>query len=71
MGISLPHLMVVLAIVILLFGTKRLKNLGSDLGGAINGFRKAVKDAEQTEFSLDQRTEALDVASLDRKQSDC
>ncbi|WAR46694.1 Sec-independent protein translocase subunit TatA [Methylomonas rapida] len=71
MGISLPHLMVVLAIVILLFGTKRLKNLGSDLGGAINGFRKAVKDAEQTEFSLDPRTEALDVASLDRKQSDC
>jgi len=71
MGISLPHLMVVLAIVILLFGTKRLKNLGSDLGGAINGFRKAVKDAEQTEFSLEQHTEALDVASLDRKQSDC
>lgn len=46
MGLSVPHLLVVLAIVVLVFGTKRLKNVGADLGDAIKGFRKAVKDGE-------------------------
>jgi sec-independent protein translocase protein TatA len=41
-GISLTQLLVVLAIVLLVFGTKRVKSLGSDLGGAIRGFRKAM-----------------------------
>lgn len=46
MGFSIPHLLVVLAIVIVVFGTKRLRNLGSDLGGAIKGFRSALKEGE-------------------------
>ncbi|WGS87612.1 twin-arginine translocase TatA/TatE family subunit [Methylomonas sp. UP202] len=46
MGLSVPHLLVVLAIVVLVFGTKRLKTVGADLGDAIKGFRRAVKDAE-------------------------
>lgn len=49
MGISLPKLLIILAIVILFFGTKRLKNVGSDLGAAIKGFRTAMKDAEETD----------------------
>lgn len=49
MGLSVPHLLVVLAIVVLVFGTKRLKTVGADLGDAIKGFRKAVKDAETEE----------------------
>lgn len=44
MGISVTQLLIILAIVILLFGTKRLRNLGGDIGGAIKGFRSAVKD---------------------------
>ena len=40
------ELVIILAIVILIFGGKRLKNLGSDLGGAIKGFKSSVKDAE-------------------------
>ena len=44
---SIWHWLVILAIVLLLFGTKRLKNLGSDLGGAIKGFKSAVKDDEK------------------------
>lgn len=48
MGLSLPHLMVVLVIVLLVFGTKRLKNLGEDLGTAIRGFRNAVKEQEKS-----------------------
>lgn len=47
MGFSIPHLLVLLAIVILVFGTKRLKNVGADLGDAIKGFRNAVKEGEE------------------------
>ena len=43
-GISIWQLLIVLAIVVLLFGTKRLKGIGGDLGGAIKGFKKAVGD---------------------------
>ncbi|MCB5161225.1 Sec-independent protein translocase subunit TatA [Marinomonas algarum] len=46
-GISIWQLLIVLAILILIFGTKKLKNLGSDLGGAVKGFKEAVdKDGE-------------------------
>ena len=44
MGLSVTHLLVVLAIVIVVFGTKRLRNIGSDLGGAIKSFRAAVTE---------------------------
>ncbi len=46
-GISIWQLLIVLAIVLLLFGTKRLRNLGGDLGGAIKGFRKAMDTQEK------------------------
>lgn len=44
MGISIWQLAIILVIVLLLFGTKKLRNVGGDLGGAIKSFRKAVKD---------------------------
>lgn len=47
MGISVTKLLIILAITIIVFGTKRLKNIGADLGGAIKTFRKAVKDGEE------------------------
>lgn len=53
MGLSIPHLLVVLAIVVLVFGTKRLKNVGSDLGDAIKGFRNAVKEGEESKTIAD------------------
>ena len=43
-GISIWSLILILVIILLLFGTKRLRNVGTDLGGAIKGFRKAMKD---------------------------
>ena len=43
-GISIWQLLIILAIVFLLFGTKRLRNLGGDLGGAIKGFKKAMAE---------------------------
>lgn len=45
-GISFWQLLIVLLIIILLFGTTKLRNIGSDLGNAIKGFRSAVKDEE-------------------------
>ncbi len=45
-GISLWQLLIILLIVVVIFGTKRLSSLGSDLGGAVKGFRKAMSDAE-------------------------
>ena len=46
-GISIWSLLLILAIVVLLFGTKKLRNVGTDLGGAIRSFKKAVKDEEK------------------------
>lgn len=45
-GISIWNLLIILAIVVLLFGTKKLKSLGTDLGDAVRGFRKGVKEIE-------------------------
>ena len=45
-GIGMGELLVILGIVLLLFGTKRLKTLGADLGNAIKGFRSAVKEED-------------------------
>ena len=44
--ISTGHLIVVLVVVLLLFGTKRLRNIGGDLGAAIKGFKKSMSDGE-------------------------
>jgi sec-independent protein translocase protein TatA len=49
MAIGPMQLLIVLLIVILLFGTKRIASLGSDLGGALKGFKKAVKDDDDDE----------------------
>jgi len=46
MGISIWQLLIVLAIVLVLFGAKRIRGLGGDLGGAIKGFRQAMKEEE-------------------------
>jgi len=45
---SIWHWLVVLLIVVLVFGTKKLKNIGQDLGGAVKGFKDGMKDANAT-----------------------
>ena len=52
-GISIWQLLIVLAIVLVLFGTKRLRNLGGDLGGAVKGFKKAMKDGKTEDAEKD------------------
>ncbi|HXG28109.1 MAG TPA: Sec-independent protein translocase subunit TatA [Nevskiales bacterium] len=46
-GISIWELLIILAIVVLIFGTKKLRNMGGDLGAAIHNFRKSMKEGEQ------------------------
>ena len=53
MGISIWQLLIILAIVLLLFGAKRLRNVGGDLGQAIKGFRSAMKEGEEEPAKTD------------------
>ena len=46
MGFGVTELIIILVIVLVLFGAKRLKNVGSDLGSAVKGFKTAIKDEE-------------------------
>ena len=46
MGIGFRELLIILAIALVLFGAKKLKNIGSDLGGAVRGFKKAMNEGE-------------------------
>ena len=52
-GMSIWQLLIVLAIVVMIFGTKRLKNIGADLGSAIKGFKKSMSDDDVTESTSD------------------
>lgn len=60
MGFSIPHLLVVLVIVVLVFGTKRLKNVGADLGEAIRGFRNAVKEGGEDKTLANKEGDVLE-----------
>lgn len=59
-GISMWQLLIVLLIVVLVFGTKKLKGLGSDLGGAVKGFRSSMTDVEKEDHKKvsDQKEDA-------------
>lgn len=53
--VGMRELIIILVIVLLVFGTKRLVNIGSDLGGAIKGFKKGMKDDDAKPETLDQK----------------
>ncbi|MDX1433240.1 MAG: twin-arginine translocase TatA/TatE family subunit [Gammaproteobacteria bacterium] len=65
MGPSFWQLLIVLVIVLLLFGTKKLRNIGGDLGSAIKSFRSAVKTDGK-----DDKDEEEDTAKLEQEASD-
>ena len=57
---SPTELIIILAIVLLIFGGKRLKNIGSDLGGAIKGFKSSMKETEKKEDVIEGEIKASD-----------
>lgn len=61
-GIGIWQLLIILVLVILIFGTKKLKNVGGDLGGAIKSFKKAVKDEGNSDKTAEPEPAQLDQA---------
>lgn len=60
-GISLWQLLIILLIVVMIFGTKKLGSIGGDLGGAVKGFRKAMSDADKDDDEDPQRLDKPDA----------
>lgn len=64
MGISIWQLLIVLGIVVLLFGTKKLRNMGTDLGGAIRGFKKSMNEDDANKNEQDASIESQSQAQV-------
>ena len=68
------QLLIILVIVLAIFGTKRLRSLGSDLGSAVKGFRSAMNEAEETKEQIGESSEDADFdttpADESRKEKD-
>ncbi len=70
MGISPVQIGIILLIVVLIFGTKKLKNIGGDLGEAVKGFKKGIKDEEKAELTEDKAEKVAEkVESKDSEKS--
>jgi sec-independent protein translocase protein TatA len=60
-SLSIWHWLIVLVIIMLVFGTKKLRNIGSDLGGAVKGFKEGVKEGAGSESADPQTARTIDV----------
>lgn len=70
-GISVWQLLIILAIVLLLFGTKRLRNIGGDLGGAIKSFKTSMKDGQkEDEPQLDKKEDDVASTTVNSEKTD-
>ena len=58
-SLSIWHLVILLLVVLLIFGTKKLRNIGSDLGGAVKGFKEGMKEPETPPAAADQQKREL------------
>lgn len=67
-GLSIWHVLIFAIVVVLLFGTSKLKNLGKDVGGAVKDFKKSIKEEEVTTTSLaETRTLEHQTSNTDEK----
>ena len=63
------QLLIILVIVLAIFGTKRLRSLGSDLGSAVKGFRSAMNEAEETKEQIGESSEDADFDTTPAEES--
>ena len=70
MGLSTTHLIIFLVIIVLVFGTKKLKNIGSDLGSAVKGFKDGVKDGDKPAAEAAAQPTATATAQVAEKRVD-
>lgn len=68
-NISWPQILIILVIVLLIFGTKRIRNIGSDLGGAIREFRKGVGENEDDQSADDRSQDKPSPKSEEQDES--
>lgn len=68
---SIWHWLIVLVIVMLIFGTKKLRNIGQDLGGAVKGFKEGMKEAESSPHDSQQKLDrqTIDVEAKEKLKS--
>lgn len=69
---SIGHWLIVLLIVVLVFGTSKLKNLGRDLGGGIKGFKEGLKEGQEDEpkkVTNESRAETVDVSAKEKSET--
>ena len=80
MGLSVWQWLIVLIVIILVFGTKKLKNLGSDLGGAVKGFKEGLKEGKPGDQDLssleshtgnetNEKTETINVSAREKRKN--
>ena len=67
-GLSLWHLLIVLAIALVIFGTKKIRDLGGDLGGAIRNFKTAVREGEDESESETPPAATKKIARVEKKE---
>lgn len=68
-SLSIWHWLIVLIIILLIFGTKKLRNLGSDLGGAVKGFKDGMRDATAEDKPADGSTPPAPPAQVNAGQT--
>ena len=70
-SLSIWHWLIVLVIVMLVFGTKKLRNMGSDLGGAVKGFKEGMKtsDAEHSKLEAGSAGQTIDAEVKEKSQN--
>ena len=68
-GISIWQLLIILAIIVLLFGTKRLRNIGGDVGSAVKGFKKSMQDSDDAKGDDEKSNSAEDEHLTDNDNS--
>lgn len=67
-GLSIWHWLIVLLVVVLVFGTKKLRNVGEDLGGAVKGFKKGMSEGEDKAALSQQESTTVDVKAKEKAE---
>jgi len=67
---SIWHWLVVLVIVVLVFGTKKLRNLGGDVGGAVKGFKDGMKDVDEKESPVSSSSQKVSGQTIEGEVKD-
>jgi sec-independent protein translocase protein TatA len=69
-SLSIWHWLIVLLVVVMIFGTKKLRNMGSDLGGAVKGFKDGMRDGAAPETPANPNAQVTNTAATDKSTID-